>query len=234
MKDGAKTQAQQTEELTCLRRRVAELEAAEIELKRMEEALRRASQEWEAIFQAIGHPTLILSPQYVVMAANRAATEAAGMTVEELVGKHCYEVFHGASHVVDGCPMAQMLYSGRLEAAEMPALHGVFFTSCTPVFDAQGNLDKVIHIATDITDLKRAKAALKEQYSTLRGIIDSANALIFSVDRQYRYTSFNQGHAAVMKALYGAEIEIGHRLLDYMTVQEDRETAQGNLDRALA
>ncbi|HOU15074.1 MAG TPA: PAS domain S-box protein [Anaerolineae bacterium] len=234
MEDGDQTQAQQIEELTRLRRRVAELEAAEIELKRMEEALRRASQEWEAIFQAIGHPTLILSPQYVVMAANRAAAEATGMAAEDLVGKHCYEVFHGTSHVPTGCPMAQMLYSGHLEAAETKALHGVFFTSCTPVFDAQGKLDKVIHIATDVTDLKRAEAALKAQYSTLRGIIDSANALIFSVDRQYRYTSFNQGHAAIMKALYGAEIEIGHSLLDYMTVQEDRETAQGNLDRALA
>ncbi|MEJ5311919.1 MAG: PAS domain S-box protein [Anaerolineae bacterium] len=217
MKDADKTQAQQIEELACLRRRIAELEAAE-----------------EEMFQAINHPTLILSPQYVVMAANRAAAEATGLTVEELVGKHCYEVFHGTSHVVDGCPMAQMLCSGHLEAAETPALHGVFFISCTPVFDAQGNLDKVIHIATDVTDLKRAEAALKEQYSTFRGIIDSANALIFSVDRQYRYTSFNQAHAAVMKALYGAEIETGHSLLDYMTVKEDRETARGNLDRALA
>ncbi|MEW5958276.1 MAG: PAS domain S-box protein [Chloroflexota bacterium] len=81
---------------------------------------------------------------------------------------------------------------------------------------------------------KQVETALKEQYFTLRSIIDSANALVFSVDRQYRYTSFNQGHAAVMKALYGAEIETGHSLLDYMTVPEDRETAKCNLDRVLA
>jgi len=89
-------------------------------------------------------------------------------------------------------------------------------------------------LSWDIVERKRAEEALKEQFATLRGIIDSTDALIFSVDRQYRYTSFNQGHAAVMKALYGAEIETGHSLLDYMTVTEDRETARGNLDRALA
>ncbi|MEW5957412.1 MAG: PAS domain S-box protein [Chloroflexota bacterium] len=89
-------------------------------------------------------------------------------------------------------------------------------------------------LSWDIAERKRAEEALKDQYSTLRGIIDSANALIFSVDRQYRYTSFNQGHAAAMKALYGAEIETGHTLLDYMTVPEDRETARRNFDRALA
>lgn len=85
-----------------------------------------------------------------------------------------------------------------------------------------------------MTEWKPAEEALKEQYSILRSIIDSANALIFSVDRQYRYTSFNQGHAAVMKALYGAEIELGRSLYDYMTVLEDREISRRNLDRALA
>ncbi|MDD5286192.1 MAG: LuxR C-terminal-related transcriptional regulator [Desulfuromonadaceae bacterium] len=85
-----------------------------------------------------------------------------------------------------------------------------------------------------MTGRKRTEEVLKEQYSILRSIIDSANALIFSVDRQYRYTSFNKGHAAVMKALYGAEIELGRSLYDYMTVPEDRETSRRNIDRALA
>ncbi|WP_422150378.1 PAS domain S-box protein, partial [Methanoregula sp.] len=89
-------------------------------------------------------------------------------------------------------------------------------------------------IRKDLTKRKAAEEKLREQYSTLHGIINSANALIFSVDRDYRYTSFNQGHAAAMKAIYGAEIEPGHSLLDYMTAAEDRETAKRNLDRALA
>ena len=81
---------------------------------------------------------------------------------------------------------------------------------------------------------KQAEATLRDQYSTLRGIIDGVYAFIFSVDRQYRYTSFNRGHAATMNALYGAEIELGHSLLDYMTAGENREAARRNLDRALA
>lgn len=74
----------------------------------------------------------------------------------------------------------------------------------------------------------------RRQYSTLRSIIDSLNAPIFSLDRQYRYTSFNQSHAATMKALYGADIELGRSVLDYVTVPEDRRTVQANLERALA
>ncbi len=80
----------------------------------------------------------------------------------------------------------------------------------------------------------RAELALKEQSSTLHNIINSVDALIYSVDRQYCYTSFNQAHATVMKTLYGAELEMGHSLLDYITVTKDRETAKTHLDRALS
>jgi two-component system sporulation sensor kinase A len=86
----------------------------------------------------------------------------------------------------------------------------------------------------DITERKRAEEALNEQYSTLEGIVNSSEAPIFSVDSQYRYTSFNAAHASVMKAIYGKNIELGRSLLDYMTVAEDREEAKRNLDRALA
>ncbi|MBI5929619.1 MAG: PAS domain S-box protein [Chloroflexi bacterium] len=86
----------------------------------------------------------------------------------------------------------------------------------------------------DIAERKRAEEALQKQYSTLHGIMENANALIFSIDRDYQYTSFNQAHAHAMKMLYGAAIEIGQNLLQYMNVPEDREVAKHNLDRALA
>jgi PAS domain S-box-containing protein len=92
----------------------------------------------------------------------------------------------------------------------------------------------MVTLKRELTKRKAAEEKLGERYSTLRSIINSANAHIFSVDRQYCYSSFNQGHAAAMNALYGAQIEQGRSLLDYMTVTEDRETAKRNLDRALA
>ncbi len=57
---------------------------------------------------------------------------------------------------------------------------------------------------------------------------------MFAVDRELRYTAFNRAHAAVMRALYGAEIAVGGRLTDYQSVAADRQTATTNLTRALA
>ncbi len=42
------------------------------EHKLVEEQLRQARLEWEGIFQAIGHPAVILDPQHNMIAANRA------------------------------------------------------------------------------------------------------------------------------------------------------------------
>lgn len=92
----------------------------------------------------------------------------------------------------------------------------------------------MVTIKKELAKRKAAEETMREQYSTLRGIIDNTNALIFSVDQQYRYTSFNQSHATSMKALYGAEIERGHNRLEYICVAEDRDTARRNIDRALA
>ena len=104
----------------------------------------------------------------------------------------------------------------------------------SPVKDPTGGIAGASTIGRDITEHKRIENALRQQYSTLEGIINSSDAPIFSVDMQYRYTSFNRVHASVMKMIYGKDVEIGKSLLDYMTVVEDREEAKRNLDRALA
>ncbi|MBK9090322.1 MAG: GAF domain-containing protein [Holophagales bacterium] len=73
-----------------------------------------------------------------------------------------------------------------------------------------------------------------ERRAEVSSALDEASSPVFSLDREYRYVAFNRSHALAMRALYGAEIEIGRSLLDYMTVDRDRETARTNLDRALA
>jgi len=88
------------------------------------------------------------------------------------------------------------------------------------------------------TVLEQAREELERRVAERRAevscALDEASSPVFSLDREYRYVAFNRCHALAMRALYGAEIEVGRSLLDYMTVDRDRETARMNLDRALA
>ncbi|MFZ3137686.1 MAG: PAS domain S-box protein [Thermodesulfovibrionales bacterium] len=140
------------------------------ERKKAEEELKKARRYWEDIFQAIGHPAVILNPEHNIMLANHALAKITGKTIEELINKKCYEVFHDTNQPPEGCPMKKMLASKNLEVAEMEmeALGGVFIVSCTPVIDGNGNLQKIIHIATDITDRKMAEKELKRNEKELK------------------------------------------------------------------
>jgi hypothetical protein len=64
-----------------LRRQVrdmSELDPKELvpEFRRREEAFRAALRNWESFFQAISHPTMILSPNHNILMANRAVLHA--------------------------------------------------------------------------------------------------------------------------------------------------------------
>jgi PAS domain S-box-containing protein len=138
--------------------------------KQDEAALQRVRKEWEEIFQAIGHPTVILDTQHTVTAANRAAAAAACMPVEALVGRRCCEIFHGTEEPPAGCPMQSMLALDRMAMIEMEmdALGGTFLVSCTPMRSDEGQLEKVIHIATDVSERVRAEEALRKSEAMLR------------------------------------------------------------------
>ena len=140
------------------------------ERKKAEEELKKSRRDWEDIFQAIGHPAVILDSEHNIILANHAVAKITGKTMEELINKKCYEVFHGTTQPPEGCPMKKMLASKNLEVAEMEmeVLGGVFIVSCTPVTDDKGNLQKIIHIATDITDRKKAEKELKRNEKELK------------------------------------------------------------------
>jgi PAS domain S-box-containing protein len=82
---------------------------------------------------------------------------------------------------------------------------------------------------------KNYKIELEKQamMMTLNGIIDSTDDLIFSLDYNYCYTSFNKSYAELMKKIYGADIKFGCVIFDYMSVPEDRIKAKKNIYMAL-
>jgi PAS domain S-box-containing protein len=172
-----------------------------------EKALENSRRDWENIFQAIGHPTLILDPQHRVIAANRVAVEKTGISPEELLHKHCYEVFHGTGYPPGSCPMERMMKSGQPQTLEMEfkALGGTFLVTCTPVFDDAGRLEKVIHIATDITDRKQTEEALRRSEQKYRSLYDNMRDGFVAVNLEGEIIEFN---AAFQKLLQYRSEEI--------------------------
>jgi len=100
-------------------------------------------------------------------------------------------------------------------------------------YDSEGRPLGMSGTVQDITAQKRLEAKAWEQFATLESIIKSMENPIYSVDRDYCYTSFNPCHAEVMRKSYGASIELGKSILDFIPGEKDRHQAKLGLDRAL-
>ncbi len=134
------------------------------ERRHYQDQLIASQKEWEDIFQAIGQPTIILDPHHGIIKANKSALNITGLSEKQLTGRKCFDIFHTTVRPPDSCPMEALLHKGSLETVEMvmEALGGTFLVSCTPIIDTNGNLEKIIHIATDITETKRLESQLRQ------------------------------------------------------------------------
>jgi PAS domain S-box-containing protein len=81
---------------------------------------------------------------------------------------------------------------------------------------------------------KRAEQQLQDQHALLTAIMNSSREIIiFSLDKNYCYTAFNDKHRKEMKKVWDADISVGMNLLGCMTIPELRESAKQSIDRAL-
>jgi len=150
----------------------------------------------ESVFSAIGHPSLILDTQHNVLATNNAAADYLKKSRDNLQGKKCYSLFHGTDSPPERCPMERMLTSGICETVEMEmgAVNGKFLVSCSPLFDDIGHLDRVLHIAADMSVQKQAIKSLEESEEKYRALVESSDDSIYLIDRNYRYLFINKKH----------------------------------------
>lgn len=78
------------------------------------------------------------------------------------------------------------------------------------------------------------KLPYSQAIAAFHSVLEDLDTPAFCLDTQYQYTCFNSHHAQVMHALYNADIKIGVSLFEYQYIEEDRQKARSNLDRALA
>src|SRR5680860_225090 len=158
-----------------------------------ENGLRKSLRNWEQTFQAIGDLALILAPDQTILHANQTTVDHTGLPSEELLGRKCYEVFHGTKQAPDDCPFTQMAVSGEhtTGSMEVQSLQRTYLVSCTPQFDEAENILRVIHVATDITKIKKAEKELAESEDRYRDLVESSSDLVCTHGLDGRLLSFN-------------------------------------------
>jgi PAS domain S-box-containing protein len=160
-------------------------------LKRGDNYGARELQDWRSLFHAVPQPVMILDPQYTVMAVNLATLRATGKTENEVIGRKCCELFHGTGDPPSNCPMGKLLSDGWSPPTEIEveAFSRTFLVSCTPIHDEKGKVARILHLATDVTELKETRRALEESREEYRAHFAHVSDVVLCIDRELRVTN---------------------------------------------
>ena len=155
--------------------------------------LSRQKEEWELTFDAVPDLIAIIDKDYRIKRVNRAMADKLGVSPAEAVGLTCYEHVHGTREPPPFCPHAKLLTDGRghrVEVAE-ERLKGIYSVSVSPLPDPEGNVIGSVHIAHEITELKKVEEDLRESEKNYRILLENVGAAVIHFDTEFKIVMAN-------------------------------------------
>lgn len=144
------------------------------EKKNAEQALRKSEFEKVLILNSTAERFAYCDLDFRIQWANRAYGESVGLSPEELVGRHCHEIWHCRDGVCEECPVKKAQDTGRMEQAEITTPDGrIWHMRGYPVVDDSGKVTGLVQFGQDITERKVAEQALIKSEAFRKLILDN-------------------------------------------------------------
>ena len=168
------------------------LKERERELARQNRALRDSELLKQTILDGISSTLCFVNPELKILWANRASEKATNLSMKELVGRKCPDIWGMDIECCQECPLFKTLKSGKTEQAIMKYPNGrILNVRAGPVADDKGRLLGLLRIADDITEKALAETALRESEKKYRELTDSLPVNLFETDAKGTVTFLN-------------------------------------------
>lgn len=142
------------------------------ERKQAEDKLRESTQILKNITDGIGEDILLLSADYRILWANKTVLSKLDSKMDEITGKHCYEVTHGREKPCDFyeeiCPIVELQNTGN--PVTLSHIHVDKYgkekfveVSAYPIKNEKGKTIQYIHMCKDVTERKMVQRAELER-----------------------------------------------------------------------
>ena len=209
-------------------RDITERKSAENALARSEGRLRQIIETEPECVKVLGaHGSLLeMNP------AGLAMIEADSL--EQVRGKSVYDYIAPGHRAAFVALTEHVLHGGsgtlEFELVGLKGTHRWLDTHAVPLRDAGGGASGLLAITRDVTERKRAEAAMKEGERLYRTVIEQATENIFLIDVETR--RIVESNRAFRESLGYSEEDL-HQMTLYDVVAADRESVDLNLQRTL-
>lgn len=154
--------------------------------KNAEIKLKETLQNWNAVFDSIQDPIMILTNEHIVIDLNKTAMKMCGLKREEIINKKCFQIFHKTDVPIAECPCKLSIYDKQPHTNEYSVNNKVYELTSWPVLDENNEVFRLTHIVKDITKQKTNEELIKakneqlqaqnEEYSSLNEELVQTNA----------------------------------------------------------
>jgi PAS domain S-box-containing protein len=224
------------------------------EFKSLLDLIERAKQEWELAVDSLSQAICVLDKHGNIIRANLVLERWGVGSVMKIKGIGIHELFHGSTDESKGLKMHELFHPGckdlscyivtlwsrvmeeltrnRLFEIEEDdrVLNRQLFFQFLPTQASKRGKSKVeaafaVLILHDITDRKKAEAALEESEKRYRGLVETTTDAIVSLDLDTNIESWNKGAEVTLG--YKAEEVVG-KPMSLLVPNEFRDSCQKN------
>jgi PAS domain S-box-containing protein len=163
-----------------------------IQLRKMEERLRAAAQQWRTTFDAIGEGICLLNAEFQVLRCNPVMIRLLGRGFDELVGQRWTAVVpDGTREIWDGL-LRQVRQTRRHQSTDIHADGRWLHVKGDPVLDERGALSGAVIVAGNITERRSAEETLRDSEARYRLLFDSVPSSVLLVDENLHVALANR------------------------------------------
>jgi PAS domain S-box-containing protein len=139
------------------------------EHKRFEELLENVARHWRNTFDSIPSFVSVHDKEFKFVRVNKKLADFVKAKPKELIGRYCYEIFHGTEGPLPNCPHTKMLKSKETVTLEIddPHIGCPLQVTVSPIFDGNSEIIAGVHIAEDISVRKQTEKALQKAHDEL-------------------------------------------------------------------
>ncbi len=133
------------------------------QMKRTEQALRESEHQKELILNTTTEMVAYYDTDLRVIWANKAAADSVGLSIKDLTGRHCYEIWQQSDRPCEPCPVLQALEKKETCQGEQQTADGRWWSvRGYPVLDETGEAVALVELTMNITE-QRSAASERER-----------------------------------------------------------------------